>query len=163
MGIKRLPHLHTLTLKLFMQRNKLAPKFKKITLSSILFLQIILFSSFCYTMINIPISQANHRRVLLFAPTAKNPHLLKQQTILQSNEAGMKERDLLVSSIIYSPDKKSSFDRYNVSATAFTLILIGKDGTEKMRRSSPVFLDELYQLIDGMPMRKIEMKKARNP
>ena len=75
----------------------------------------------------------------------------------------MKERDLLVSSIIYSPDKKSSFDRYNVSATAFTLILIGKDGTEKMRRSSPVFLDELYQLIDGMPMRKIEMKKARNP
>ena len=146
-----------------MERNNLAPKFKKITLAGILFLQIILFSDFSYTMIDIPTSQSNHRRVLLFAPTAKNPHLLKQQTILQSNEAGMKERDLVFSSIIYSPDKKSSFNRYNVSATAFTFILIGKDGTEKLRRSSPVFLDELYQLIDGMPMRKIEMKKAKNP
>ena len=146
-----------------MERNNLAPKFKKITLAGILFLQIILFSDFSYTMIDIPTSQSNHRRVLLFAPTANNPHLLKQQTILQSDAAGMKERDLVVSSIIYSPDHKSSFNRYNVSATAFTFILIGKDGTEKLRRSSPVFLDELYQLIDGMPMRKIEMKKAKNP
>jgi hypothetical protein len=146
-----------------MKPNKLATRFRKITLAGILFVQIILFSGFSFNMINIPTRQSNFRKVLLFAPTVYNAHLLKQQAIFESDTEGLKERDLKVSSIIYSPDQKSLFKRYNVSATQFTFILIGKDGTEKLRRKSPVTLDELYQLIDGMPMRKIEMKKARTP
>ena len=40
----------------------------------------------------------------------------------------------------------------------FTFILLGKDGTEKLRRLGKVVSpQELFQLIDSMPMRKAEM------
>lgn len=146
-----------------MKCNKLVPRFQKITLTGILSVQITLFICFSFTMIKNPTSQLNYRKVLLFAPTVNNQKLLKQQTIFESGAEGIKERDLIVSSIIYSPDQKPSFKRYNVVATEFTFILIGKDGTEKLRKKSPVTLDELFQLVDGMPMRKIEMKKTKTP
>lgn len=43
---------------------------------------------------------------------------------------------------------------------ATTLILIGKDGTEKARQTAPRFdLDSLLGLIDTMPMRRQEMRE----
>jgi len=138
-----------------------ASRYNKTNFAGIFLMHLILIFCLSFTMIENMTSQANYRRVLLFAPTSNKQHLLKQQAIFQSDAEGMKERDLKVSAIIYSLDLKSTFKKYNVSATEFTFILIGKDGGEKLRRNSLVSLQELYQLIDGMPMRKIEMKKSK--
>ena len=144
-----------------MKFNNSACQHKKINYATIFFIQMILILCFSFTMIENTTGQANYRKILLFAPTANNQHLVKQQAIFQLDAEGMKERDLRISPIIYSLAQKSTFKSYNVSETAFTFILIGKDKGEKLRRNSLVTLDELYQLIDGMPMRKIEMKKGK--
>lgn len=52
--------------------------------------------------------------------------------------------------------------RFGAGAEDFALILIGKDGGEKMRLAEPPVLDEIFDLIDEMPMRRAEMH-ARGP
>ena len=106
-------------------------------------------------------AQVNCRKVLLFAPSLKDQKLLKQQAIFQSDQQGIKERDLKIQSIIFSASQEQLFRKYNASATSFTFILIGKDGGEKLRRERAIGLDELYSVIDAMPMRKIEMRKGK--
>jgi len=41
----------------------------------------------------------------------------------------------------------------------FTIVLIGKDGTEKFRRTHDVKLSEIFAVIDTMPMRQREMRE----
>ena len=41
----------------------------------------------------------------------------------------------------------------------FTFLLIGKDGGEKYRRESGIDLQDVFRLIDSMPMRQQEMKE----
>jgi len=51
-------------------------------------------------------------------------------------------------------------DRFNVGQETFTVILIGKDGGEKGRWSEPPsWEDEIFPLIDSMPMRQREMRE----
>jgi hypothetical protein len=38
----------------------------------------------------------------------------------------------------------------------FAMVLIGKDGTVKLRAAEPVVADELFAIIDGMPVRAAE-------
>ena len=47
---------------------------------------------------------------------------------------------------------------YRVGAGQFTVILVGKDGGEKYRAERVVDPDELFALIDMMPMRRREMR-----
>ena len=41
----------------------------------------------------------------------------------------------------------------------FTCILVGKDGGTKLKRHSRVKLEEIFNLIDAMPMRREEMRQ----
>jgi hypothetical protein len=41
----------------------------------------------------------------------------------------------------------------------FKLLLIGKDGGEKYNSNDPININVIYELIDGMPMRKQEIKE----
>ena len=41
----------------------------------------------------------------------------------------------------------------------FKLLLIGKDGGEKYNSNDPININIIYELIDGMPMRKQEIKE----
>ena len=41
------------------------------------------------------------------------------------------------------------------------VLLIGKDGGIKLRKPFPVKPSTLFETIDGMPMRKAEMRKSR--
>lgn len=45
-----------------------------------------------------------------------------------------------------------------VEGGAFSLRLIGKDGGVKLARDAVVPMDEIYALIDTMPMRRSEME-----
>ena len=41
-----------------------------------------------------------------------------------------------------------------------TVVLVGKDGSEKLRRTGVVDPTELFDLIDSMPMRQEEMRRS---
>jgi hypothetical protein len=49
--------------------------------------------------------------------------------------------------------------RFGVRPGRFTVILIGKDGGVKMLREDRVELQEIFDLIDSMPMRQQEMQE----
>ncbi|NJL13025.1 MAG: DUF4174 domain-containing protein [Microscillaceae bacterium] len=53
--------------------------------------------------------------------------------------------------------------RWGISGAAFTLLLIGKDGGEKLRSPEALPPSQLFALIDAMPMRRreIENQKAK--
>ena len=48
---------------------------------------------------------------------------------------------------------------FDVTQKTFALILLGKDGGIKLKRNDRVKLDEIFTLIDSMPMRKDEMRQ----
>ena len=101
----------------------------------------------------------NHNRVLLvFAPSAKDKNYLEQKQLLENAESGVLERDMVVSLITDLSDPLR--DDYSVPEE-FTVVLIGKDGTEKERFSEPVEPTSLFSIIDQMPMRRREIKERQ--
>lgn len=54
------------------------------------------------------------------------------------------------------------YNYYNIDANDFSVILLGKDGGEKLRKKSFVSAAELFSLIDAMPMRQQEIREGRN-
>jgi len=41
------------------------------------------------------------------------------------------------------------------------VVLVGKDGGEKLRRGAAVDIDEIFSVIDAMPMRQREMEEKK--
>lgn len=98
----------------------------------------------------------SHRVLLLAAAQSDEPALLKMSEWLSENVDGVRERDLVVYRL--KPDDLLA-KRWQMSG-AFTLLLIGKDGTEKLRTSHAVDLSVVFDTIDAMPMRRREMRGA---
>ncbi|NJL77350.1 MAG: DUF4174 domain-containing protein [Saprospiraceae bacterium] len=85
----------------------------------------------------------------------------------------MEERDLITYIVLKDntfQDKKSIFspkvtqelrDQYQIGVEEFAVILIGKDGGEKLRTDEVLSLNSLCQTIDVMPMRRAEMNNQR--
>ena len=94
---------------------------------------------------------------------------LKSQIVAQKAE--IDDRDLIVfelpaqgpARMNTSPlDQKkadSIRNQFGVPSNAFSLILVGKDGGIKLKRSDQVDLSEVFGLIDSMPMRQREMRQ----
>lgn len=111
------------------------------------------------------------RPLLLFAPASDNPHLVNQKESIDSHLDALQERDIVVLEIIgpdnglylngkLQPDKQGNAlrERFDAPADAFTVILVGKDGNDKLRKQAPVEVTQLFELIDSMPMRQQEMR-----
>jgi len=112
-----------------------------------------------------------NRLILIFANSQQDSILLKtqQQAIIYKDE--IIDRDLL---LIYSvekgksaandsllPDSVSSAlrEKYDVPQGSFSIILIGKDGGEKLRQVGRIDFKEIFGRIDAMPMRQSEMRE----
>jgi hypothetical protein len=54
-----------------------------------------------------------------------------------------------------------TFHNTKSSDTDFEAILIGIDGTVKLRRKRAIEIEELFELIDSMPMRKEEIQRQK--
>ena len=115
-----------------------------------------------------------YRPLLLFAANPDDPSLLAQMTKLKDAAAGLHERDVLLIAIPFntpSPtetslttaDATEARRRFHIPPTDFTVILLGKDGGEKLRSSKPVPFDKLRDKIDAMPMRRQEMQNHPKP
>ncbi len=101
------------------------------------------------------------RLLLVFAPDAGNAQLAGQRHILADARQGARARDLVPIEIIGdrasdSLDAAALRRAHHVAPDRFAVILIGKDGGEKLRRSQPIEAGLLFGLIDTMPMRQQE-------
>ena len=102
----------------------------------------------------------NQRQLLIFG-NDENPLLVQQQLALLKKEAtGIKERDIKITVV---PKNDLLHKNYYVQAGLFTVILLGKDGTEKLRTDKILYPQKLFAIIDAMPMRQAEMKNKKNP
>ncbi len=102
---------------------------------------------------------AEHRLLLIFKNEASLPLVQQQLNILHKDSAGIKERDLTIKVV----EKGSPlFKKYKADNELLTVILIGKDGFEKHRTNQLLQTEELFSIIDVMPMRRREMKKPGN-
>jgi hypothetical protein len=113
----------------------------------------------------------DHRRVLLiFAASREDARFKAQVATMQSHVADAEERDLIVlesplrgepSGAIQLADMDSVRRRFRVGREEFVVLLVGKDGGEKLRSDTPIEFDKLRATIDAMPMRQDEMRKKQ--
>jgi hypothetical protein len=115
--------------------------------------------------------QWKNRLLLLFASSEEDQDYLTLKKEIDRQATEVKDRDLLVFYVLERGESRLGHERLNphqalflkrhlsVPSGRFTIILIGKDGGEKIRQESPVDLKEILAIIDAMPMRQQEMKK----
>lgn len=115
--------------------------------------------------------QWEDRIILIFADSEDNEFYQEQLQHLQANEAELKDRDLVVYRILdqkaFQPEGKpmerdwadALRSSYQGEEKSFLFVLIGKDGGVKLRSNREVEVKKLFALIDGMPMRRAEMRK----
>ena len=59
----------------------------------------------------------------------------------------------------YHTGETDTRERHGVAADEFAVVLIGRDGGEKLRSTSPIPAAELFGKIDEMPMRRRERER----
>ncbi|MBK9016509.1 MAG: DUF4174 domain-containing protein [Saprospiraceae bacterium] len=104
------------------------------------------------------------RRLLLFAGDTSNTDLKLQRQWLQSDSAGVVQRDIWIAIFADARTFRRMYDHHDVDRDEFTLVLMKKDGTEQFRSEKPVPTKELFELIDSPPAKAIEIgnSKPRN-
>ena len=118
-----------------------------------------------------------YRPLLVFAPALDNPQLAEEFNQLKAHAAELKSRSLLYVPIVPEghnqpipgskvPTARLSEDelaamrhRFKVEPADFLVILIGKDGEEKLHSPTPVGVEQIERLIDSMSMHKSEMRR----
>jgi len=114
-----------------------------------------------------------HRSVIYFAPT--NDEHVKQfllETLI--NDCELQDRDLIT--MVVTEDGFTNpvwvkhefnlgalFDVYDVKPGSHTAVLIGKDGTEKLRWGKQTNWELIKQTIDVMPIRQYEIETRNSP
>ena len=102
--------------------------------------------------------QWKQRLLLVFAPSAHSASYLRQRAHYDLAGEGFRTRDLLFVSLI--PGETQVVRRqFEIGPDDFAVLLVGKDGGIKLRSEHPVSPDELFPLIDSMPMRQQELRK----
>ncbi len=114
--------------------------------------------------------QWKNRLLLLFSPSPEVPAYQVLSQKLDRNPSGVRERDLLVFHVleqgprvpgnqeIGTAEAEELRQRFGITRGTFAVVLIGKDGTVKLKREGPTALTDIFALIDTMPMRQREMR-----
>lgn len=114
-----------------------------------------------------------HRIVLIFAPSEREPAYQQQMQQWKAHSEGIHDRDLKLVEVLGigesrvdgQPIAPLSADRlrqqFGVTPEEFAVVLVGKDGTEKQREQAPVDPTVLFRTIDAMPMRQQEMRSRK--
>jgi hypothetical protein len=107
--------------------------------------------------------QWKNRLLLVFAPATNHDDYEQQIAGINKAAKGVKDRDLLVFELAaggkQEAQREELLKQFDVKPGAYTLILLGKDGQEKYRSQQPIGMDEIFRIIDQMPMRQQEMRK----
>lgn len=101
----------------------------------------------------------------MYAPTDQDATYKQQKELLGKETAELDDRDMLIIDALEDqlsqPDKAYLQSELGVSSGAFAAVLIGKDGGVKLKQTRPITTKALFAIIDGMYMRKQEMKEKR--
>src|SRR5271165_1149447 len=117
-----------------------------------------------------------YRPLLVFSPTANDPRLRKQSQILDAAADDMMDRFVMFTPILpaaknfsapldtpytllSAQQMQSIRAQFQIPADDFVVLLLGEDGSEKLRSTSPVGSARLNALIDTMPSRKSEVQR----
>ncbi len=103
---------------------------------------------------NITDLQWKKRVLLVFSPSAAAANFIEQKRIADEASTGFAERDLVLVSAVDA----ALYQQYSVVQGQFMALLIGKDGSEKLRSATPLSSIRLFDTIDAMPMRREEMR-----
>ena len=104
------------------------------------------------------VAQSSHRLVVIVAEP-NDPRAIQENTALQQDDAGLRQRDVVVQKITPEAARRDRADLGVGPDTTFEVLLVGKDGRVKLRRENLVAPSEITALIDTMPMRQEEMKQ----
>lgn len=113
------------------------------------------------------------RPLLVFAPTENDPRLVETMLRIEASRCDFVDRDMVLGRIV--TEGTSTLDghvvdtnqaqrlrsEFGIGANSFSVVLIGKDGGEKLRVNDVPDLQVIYAVIDGMPMRGREMGTDR--
>ena len=114
-----------------------------------------------------------HRPLLVFAPTDSDPRLVETLSRIEASRCDFVDRDMVIGlvvtegtstldgQVINADESQRLANQYAISENAFSVLLIGKDGGEKLRVNEVPDLRTIYAVVDGMPMRSGEM--SANP
>jgi hypothetical protein len=109
------------------------------------------------------------RPLLVFAPTDSDPRLVETVRRIEASRCGFADRDMVLGVIVSdgastlggqvvdTSQARRLFSQFGIGANSFSVVLIGKDGGEKLRVNDVPDLQAIYAVIDGMPMRGREM------
>jgi hypothetical protein len=109
------------------------------------------------------------RLLLLIAPTPDDPLLQAQAQTIEQRNAALHDRDLRVFMLyresatvddlaLSAREAKQLRRRLDVTEDDRLMILIGKDGGVKRRTTLDADLRDIFLQIDGMPMRRAEIR-----
>ena len=102
------------------------------------------------------------RVILVITSSSDEKEFIEQKNKIELKKAGIEERDLEILYVVINnlddTDKTFLRKKFEIQEQKFCIILIGKDGGEKRRSHTPLLVDDLFQTIDAMPMRKQEMR-----
>ena len=110
-----------------------------------------------------------HRALLVFSPGPADQRAARLDAHLAARDCEVRDRDLVVFRLplgasgrldkdVLTHDEVARLrEVFEASDGAFIVVLVGKDGGEKLRTVEPPDLDDVFALIDGMPMRRSEM------
>lgn len=113
-------------------------------------------------------------RVLVIFADADNAKASRQENLLMAEKQGLTERELVVLRVasgavapLFGSSEALDAEKLQVDLEApevgvFAAILVGKDGSVKLRAVEPMASDELFSTIDGMPMRAAEASRDRD-
>ena len=103
-----------------------------------------------------------NRVVVTFSPSKNNTERNYFVNSINRNLCKFNSRNIIHIDFIFNENDQeienfeSSFENISLSSSEFRLILIGKDGGIKLN-SRKISLEEMFSLIDTMPMRQEEM------
>jgi hypothetical protein len=111
------------------------------------------------------------RLLLLFAPTRDHPWFDSLHRSLMTRKADVADRDLVFFEVLESglstldtepldPGTAEMLrEKFGVAEGSFSVVLVGKDGGVKLDHQGQIRVEEIFALIDAMPMRQEEMRR----
>ena len=106
----------------------------------------------------------HHRRALVVSARAGDPRLAAQRAALDGWRQGAADRDLTLievagDAVAGVADAAADLRRrLRLTAGAFAVVLVGKDGHVALTADHPLSADELRAAIDAMPMRRAGLR-----
>ena len=115
-----------------------------------------------------------NRLLFIFAPDVSHPVFDALKKEISARKTDVADRDLVIFEILEAGSSRIDEkpidlqtanrlrERFAIPIGRFAVILVGKDGGTKLQRQEETRLEDIFGLIDSMPMRQQEIRKKAN-